>query len=131
MRVPLRQTTFVIGNATYRSGDYSNNLLANDLVIDVQGDRCVLSLDLSPSQPSGREMSQTYTDAEDLKENFVSLEFLQFHREGWLENGLRDALQQGEPSEYILELHFKDGSRKTTSATFEFDAHDLWIRPVR
>jgi len=68
----LRKTSILFGNVTYQSGDYSNNLHASDITIEVFGNRVVLSLDLSPNQPHG-ENSNSYLDAEELKRKSESL----------------------------------------------------------
>jgi len=106
----LRKTSILFGNVTYQSGDYSNNLHASDITIEVFGNRVVLSLDLSPNQPHG-ENSNSYLDAEELKRKSESLKFVQMHRESWLEDGLRSALKEAEePPSLDLDFVFKDGS---------------------
>lgn len=83
MKRVLRKTSILFGNVTYQSGDYSNNLHASNITVEVLGTRIVLSLDISPNQPRGSENSNSYLDAEDLKRKSESLEFVQIYRESW------------------------------------------------
>ena len=123
----LRKTSILFGNVTYQSGDYSNNLHASDITIEVFGNRVVLSLDLSPNQPHG-ENSNSYLDAEELKRKSESLKFVQMHRESWLEDGLRSAMREAkEPRSLELEVVFKDGSVRKMPATLKPDESDFWI----
>ena len=51
MKKVLRKTAILLGNVTYQSGDFSNNLQASDIAVEVVGERVILSLDLSPISP--------------------------------------------------------------------------------
>jgi hypothetical protein len=128
MKQVLRKTSIIVGNVTYQSGDFSNNLHASNITVEVLDNRVILSLDLSPSQPRGSENSNSYFDAEDLKEKFESLKFVQLDRESWLEKGLQSAVREAkEPARLELEIMFKDGSIRTMPATLDPDEHNFWI----
>jgi hypothetical protein len=128
MKQVLRKTSIVVGNLTYQNGDFSNNLHASDITVEVLDNRVILSLDLSPSQPRGSENSNSYLDAENLKEKFESLKFVQLDREPWLEKGLWSAEKAAKkPPTLELEIMFKDGSIRTMPATLKPDEHNFWI----
>jgi len=128
MKRVLRKTPIVIGNVTYQSGDFSNNLHASNIAVEVVEHRVILSLDLSPSQPRGSKHSNSFLDAEDLKEKFESLKFVQLHREPWLEDGLLAASRKAkQPPALEIVLTFKDGSARTMRATLKPDEHNFWI----
>jgi hypothetical protein len=128
MKRVLRKTSILFGNVTYHSGDFSNNLHASDITVEVLDNRIILSLNLSPSQPRGSENSNSHLDAEALKEKFESLKFVQMHRESWLEDGLRSAMREAkEPRSLELEVVFKDGSVRKMPATLKPDESDFWI----
>ena len=126
MKRVLRKTSILFGNVTYQSGDFSNNLHASDITVEVLDNRIILSLDLSPGQPRGSENSNSHLDAEALKEKFESLKFVQMHRESWLEDGLRSAMREAkEPRSLELEVVFKDGSVRKMPATLKPDESDF------
>ena len=128
MKQVLRRTSIKVGNVTYQSGDFSNNLHPSNITIEVLDDRVILSLDLSASQPRGSENSNSYLDAEVLREKFESLKFVQLDREAWLEKGLRSAVREAkEPATLELEIMFKDGSIRSMPATLEPYEHNFWI----
>jgi hypothetical protein len=131
MKRILRTTPVNIANVTFQGSGHSSNLHASDIVVEVLGHRVILSLDLSPSQPRGGETSYSYIDAENMKENFGSLKFLQLDREPWLEEGLLRAVRDAtRPIAFELVISFKDGAVRSTPATLDIkDTHNFWIYP--
>lgn len=127
MKEVLRKKSTSVSNVTYKH-DFSNILRASNITVEVIGERVVLSLDFSPNQPRGEEHSHAYTDAENLKENFEEVLFIQMHREKWLEDGLRDAAEEArKPSVLEVECCFKDGSVRTMPASLKTDDHNFWF----
>lgn len=128
MKEVLRKKSTIVGNITYESGDFSNNLHASNIAVEVIENRVVFSLDLSPSQPRGSSGCNSYLDVENLKRKFESLKFLQMGRDPWLEKGLRSAAEGvTRPASLEVEFTFKDGTVRTMPVTLKRGERCFWF----
>jgi hypothetical protein len=130
MKKLIRKTPVLIGNVTYESGDYSNNLHARDFATEIIGKTMILSFDLSPSQADGSEASNGFEDAEVLKREFTKVRFIQLDRDNWLEEGLLAAVRDA--SQLEVQMTFKDGTVRRIPVTLDLkDEHAFWLNATK
>ena len=78
---------------TYLSGDYTNNLLASDFILEQSSECVILSMNFSPSENVRNKSTNTYADVQQLREEVLNVELFQISKQDWL-NPLRLALEK-------------------------------------
>lgn len=128
MKTLVRKNSFGISNLTYRGGDFVHSLSGSNATTEVAGRNIILSIDLSKNDEEGKDDHNRVLDVRELQKEFNNLDFVQLHKESWLEDALHQAAGLVEdPALMWLEFIFKGGTKRIAPVSVRDKDSSLWL----